>query len=52
VLPKEIVLALAKGAQNRGAKIFENVEVQNLLQRKGRVTGVVTALARSRRIMW
>src|SRR6185436_6887486 len=43
VLPKEITIALAKGAQLRGAKIFENVEVQGLQQNKGRITGVKTA---------
>src|SRR4030095_6736644 len=42
VLPKEITIALAKGAQSRGAKVFENVEVQGLQQQKGRVTGVMT----------
>ncbi|MDG1890143.1 MAG: FAD-dependent oxidoreductase [Verrucomicrobiota bacterium] len=42
VIPKETTLALAKGAENRGAKIYENVETLKILHQKGRVTGVET----------
>ncbi|MBT5926247.1 MAG: GcvT family protein [Verrucomicrobia bacterium] len=42
VIPKETTLALAKGAQMRGAKICENVETLQILHRKGRVAGVET----------
>ena len=40
--PANIALALAKGARNRGAKVFENVKVTGVRQDKGRVTGVET----------
>jgi 4-methylaminobutanoate oxidase (formaldehyde-forming) len=40
VVPKEVALAMAKGARQRGACIFENTPVVNMLQRDGRVTGV------------
>ena len=40
VIPKEVTLALAKGAQSRGAKIVENVRVIEVLQRDGRAAGV------------
>ncbi len=40
VLPKEVTIALAKGAQSRGATIFENVRVLEVLHRAGRTTGV------------
>ncbi|MDF2765406.1 MAG: gcvT, partial [Rhodospirillales bacterium] len=41
--PANIALALAKGARQKGAKIFEQVKVTGILTEKGRVTGVVTA---------
>src|SRR5438876_6069136 len=40
VIPKELTLALAKGAQSRGATIRENVRVLDVLHRDGRATGV------------
>ncbi len=40
--PGNIALALAKGARNRGAQIFENVKVTAIHQDRGRVTGVMT----------
>lgn len=40
--PGNIALAMAKGARNRGAKIFEDVLVTGITQAKGRVTGVLT----------
>jgi glycine/D-amino acid oxidase-like deaminating enzyme len=40
--PANIALALAKGARQRGAKIFEGVKVTAITRDKGRVTGVVT----------
>ncbi|HYV32387.1 MAG TPA: FAD-dependent oxidoreductase, partial [Candidatus Binatia bacterium] len=42
VLPKEVTLALAKGSQQRGARILESVRVLEVLHEKGRVTGVKT----------
>lgn len=42
VIPKEIPVALAKGAARRGAKILENVRVLSVEHRQGRVTGVTT----------
>ena len=44
VIPKEVAIALAKGAQNRGARIIENAQVRNVLTRDGRATGVETNL--------
>ncbi len=40
--PANIALALAKGARNRGVKIFENTKVTAIHQEAGRVTGVST----------
>jgi glycine cleavage system aminomethyltransferase T/glycine/D-amino acid oxidase-like deaminating enzyme len=40
--PANIALALAKGARQRGARIFEGVGVTGITQDKGRVTGVTT----------
>jgi 4-methylaminobutanoate oxidase (formaldehyde-forming) len=40
--PANIALALAKGARNRGALIFENVKVTGVTQKEGRATGVLT----------
>ncbi|MBS0519491.1 MAG: FAD-dependent oxidoreductase [Proteobacteria bacterium] len=40
--PSNIALALAKGARQRGARIFENVAVTGITTEKGRVTGVET----------
>ncbi len=42
VIPKEVPVALAKGAQQRGAKIIEGVRVLDLEHKAGRVTGVIT----------
>src|SRR4051812_8159499 len=42
VIPKEVPLALAKAAAQRGASVIEAVRVLNLQQNAGRVTGVVT----------
>ncbi len=42
VLPKEVAAALAKGAQNRGARLIENIRVLNVITRDGRATGVET----------
>lgn len=40
VLPKEIAIAMAKGAQMRGATVLEGVRVLDILHRDGRATGV------------
>ena len=40
VIPKELAIALAKGAQSRGATIIENVRVLDVLHHGGRATGV------------
>ncbi|MBI1841483.1 MAG: FAD-dependent oxidoreductase [Verrucomicrobia bacterium] len=42
VIPREVPVALAKGARSRGAKILENVRVLEVEHRDGRVTGVRT----------
>lgn len=42
VIPKEVALALAKGAQARGATIIENIRVLNVEHAKGRAMGVMT----------
>jgi len=42
VNPKEVCLAMAKGAQKRGVTIIENVRVTNIEHTDGRVTGVKT----------
>lgn len=42
VLPKEIALALAKGAQIRGAKVIEQCRTLEIEHANGRVTGVLT----------
>jgi 4-methylaminobutanoate oxidase (formaldehyde-forming) len=46
VIPKEVAVALAKGAQSRGARVVENVRVTNVLTRDGRATGVETDLGK------
>ena len=38
--PANIAMALAKGARQRGAKIFENTKVTAVHRKDGRVTGV------------
>ncbi len=38
--PANIAMALAKGARQKGAQLFENVKVTSVLQKDGRVTGV------------
>ncbi len=43
VIPKEVPLALAKGAVSRGARVFENVRVLDIEHRHGQVTGVTTS---------
>lgn len=40
LIPKELALALAKGARQRGVQIFEQIQVQEVLHRDGRATGV------------
>jgi glycine cleavage system T protein len=40
--PANIALALARGARNRGVRIFEGVKVTGIAQSGGRVIGVVT----------
>ncbi len=40
--PGNIALAMARGARNRGVKIFENLKVTGIAQANGRVTGVIT----------
>ena len=40
--PANIAMALAKGARNRGVKIFEGIKVTGIVKNKDRVTGVVT----------
>src|SRR6266550_4952274 len=40
VVPREVAMALAKGAQARGATVLENVRVLEVLQRAGRAVGV------------
>lgn len=42
VIPKEIAVALAKGAASRGATICERIRVRDVLHANGRATGVVT----------
>jgi len=48
VLPKEVALALAKGAQQRGASIIENCRVLEIEHTNGRATGVLTNQGRIR----
>ncbi|HAV64633.1 MAG TPA: FAD-dependent oxidoreductase [Verrucomicrobiales bacterium] len=43
VIPKEVALALAKGAESRGARVVENVRVLDILHHEGRATGVCTS---------
>jgi glycine cleavage system T protein len=40
--PGNIAMAMAKGARNRGVRIFEGVKVTGISQAKGRVTGVIS----------
>src|SRR5439155_5435898 len=40
LIPKELAIALAKGAQNRGATVIENVRVLDIQHQNGRATGV------------
>ena len=40
--PANVALAMAKGARQRGVKIFENVKVTGITKDKGRATGVIT----------
>lgn len=40
VVPKEVALALARGARARGVKVIENARVLDVLHRRGRATGV------------
>jgi glycine cleavage system T protein len=40
--PANIALALAKGARQKGAKIFEQIKVTGIITEKGRAAGVVT----------
>jgi len=45
VIPKEVVLALAKGARSRGATVAEGVRVLDILHQDGRATGVRVSAA-------
>jgi heterotetrameric sarcosine oxidase gamma subunit len=40
--PGNVALSMAKGARQRGVKIFENVKVTGISTAKGRVTGIST----------
>ncbi len=42
VIPKEVVIALAKGASSRGASVHEGVRVLGVETKNGRATGVTT----------
>ena len=42
LIPRELAVALAKGAQSRGAKVFENVRVLDVERSDGRASGVKT----------
>src|SRR5262249_55015762 len=42
VIPKEVPVALAKGARSRGATILENTRVTGIEHKDGRVIGVTT----------
>ena len=42
VIPKEVPIALAKAATQRGARVIEGVRVLNIESRNGRATGVLT----------
>jgi 4-methylaminobutanoate oxidase (formaldehyde-forming) len=42
LIPKEVTLALAKGAQKHGATVVENVRVLDVTHEQGRATGVKT----------
>ncbi|MGI9245927.1 MAG: GcvT family protein [Steroidobacteraceae bacterium] len=42
VNPVDVTMALAKGARMRGVKIFEGVPATRVLEKNGRVVGVVT----------
>jgi glycine cleavage system aminomethyltransferase T/glycine/D-amino acid oxidase-like deaminating enzyme len=44
VNPVDVTMALAKGARMRGVRIFERVASTGVLQDRGRVTGVRTAI--------
>ncbi len=43
VIPKEVTLALAKGARSRGATVIEGARVLDIQHHQGRVTGVTVA---------
>ncbi len=40
VIPKEVAVALARGAERRGVRVFENLRVLDIKHRDGRATGV------------
>jgi 4-methylaminobutanoate oxidase (formaldehyde-forming) len=42
IVPKEVALALAKGAQSRGAQLIENIRVLDVLRANCRAIGVTT----------
>ena len=44
IVPKEICIALAKGARKRGATILENIRVTDVEHKNGLVTGVKTSM--------
>jgi len=41
--PANVALALAKGARQRGVKVFENTKVTGISRANGRATGVITS---------
>jgi len=43
VIPKEVVIALAKGAAAHGARVLENTRVLDIQHHEGRATGVITS---------
>ncbi|MBM3848122.1 MAG: FAD-dependent oxidoreductase, partial [Verrucomicrobia bacterium] len=42
VIPGEVPVALAKGAQSHGARVYEGIRVLDVIQKNGRVAGVRT----------
>src|SRR5439155_16816265 len=41
-IPKELCIAMAKGARKRGATVLENIRVTDVEHKNARVTGVKT----------
>src|SRR5215470_12197640 len=46
LIPKELAIALAKGAEKGGAQVLEQVRVQDIVVQKGHVAGVETGQGR------